>query len=477
MTLTISPAGASPQPAAPRDPVRSALLDSRLRWRDLVGVAADLAFETDEQGRFSFLWPEVALGWSTATLIGEQSARLLDNFGAATTFNPFQPSAPIRGRRGWLKLPDGAAICLAFSAAPVLDALGRVVGGRGVAQDITEQDNWDAAAAARLRRAEVLDQILARMSQEVMAPRMMEAALSELREAVTAEAVAVVDVFGDGLPPSLLHQAGRMPPTVLALVATLFNPGFDPGPDPGAATASAPVVGIAACGRGVLACRAQTRFGEQAALALCREAGARPWDHDDVTLVSSTTGIVRVILEHEAIQREMAMQARTDPLTGLLNRRAFLDELSRRMDRLDREGLPGTLMFVDIDHFKRLNDGSGHEAGDQALCVVAGMLRNGVRPTDLVARLGGDEFALWLDSADEMVSGERAEALRLDSLAQLAHTRQPDGVIMSLSIGIATRWPKRGEDIETLMHRADQAMYEVKRSGRGHWKVAQAEAW
>ncbi len=473
MTLTISPAGTPAKPAAPRDPVRDALLDSRLRWRDLVGAAADLAFETDEHGRFSFLWPEVALGWLTATLIGEQSSGLLHDFGAATTFNPFQPSTPIRGRRGWLLLPNGAAICLAFSAAPIVDARGRVVGSRGIAQDITEQDNWDAAAAAKLRRAEVLDQILARMRQEVMAPRMMEAALSELREAVTAEAVAVIDVFGDDLPSGLLHQAGLMPPTVLALVGTLFNPGLDPS----TAAASAPVVGIAACGRDVLACLGQTRFGEQAALVLCREAGARPWDRDDVTLVSSTTGIVRVILEHEAIQREMAMQARTDPLTGLLNRRAFLDEMSRRTDRLDREELPGTLMFVDIDHFKRLNDGCGHEAGDQALCVVAGMLRNGVRPTDLVARLGGDEFALWLDSADEMASAERAEALRLNSMAQLAHTRQPDGTTLSLSIGIATRWPKRGEDIETLMHRADQAMYEVKRGGRGHWKVAQAEAW
>jgi diguanylate cyclase (GGDEF)-like protein len=95
-----------------------------------------------------------------------------------------------------------------------------------------------------------------------------------------------------------------------------------------------------------------------------------------------------MVLEHEAIQREMAKQARTDPLTGLLNRRAFIEEMARQIDRLDREGLPGKLMFADLDNFKPLNDGLGHEAGDEALRRVAKLLRDTVRPTDLVARLG-----------------------------------------------------------------------------------------
>ena len=70
-----------------------------------------------------------------------------------------------------------------------------------------------------------------------------------------------------------------------------------------------------------------------------------------------------MVLEHEAIQREMARQARTDPLTGLLNRRAFLEEMERHIERLDREELPGTLMFVDLDYFKPVNDRLGHEVG------------------------------------------------------------------------------------------------------------------
>jgi diguanylate cyclase (GGDEF)-like protein len=198
------------------------------------------------------------------------------------------------------------------------------------------------------------------------------------------------------------------------------------------------------------------------------------WDTDELMLAGSATGIIRVILGHEAMQREMARQARTDPLTGLLNRRAFLDEMARRVDRLERDGLPGTLMFVDLDNFKDLNDCCGHDAGDAALCITAALLRRTLRPADLIARLGGDEFAMWLDGADEFTAAERAECLRVDGPTALAHLAEGHDLSLTMSIGITTRWPGRGDDIETLIHRADQAMYQVKRAGRGHWRVAQA---
>jgi len=178
------------------------------------------------------------------------------------------------------------------------------------------------------------------------------------------------------------------------------------------------------------------------------------------------------VLEHEAIQREMARQARTDPLTGLMNRRAFLEELTRHIDRLDREELPGTLMYTDLDNFKPLNDRLGHDIGDKALCAVATLLRDAIRPTDLVARLGGDEFAIWLNGADHMTAAERAERLRVDGPRRLAEVTGQFAPALTISIGIATRRACGGEEIEGLMRRADAAMYEVKRSGRGHWRVS-----
>ncbi|MEJ1974683.1 MAG: GGDEF domain-containing protein [Acetobacteraceae bacterium] len=146
------------------------------------------------------------------------------------------------------------------------------------------------------------------------------------------------------------------------------------------------------------------------------------------------------------------------------------------MERLDHEDLTGTLLFVDLDNFKLLNDTCGHEVGDEALMLAASLLRDTVRPTDLVARLGGDEFAAWMDGSDAMTAAERAERLRLNAPSVFARALPPAATRLSMSIGIAARRPGSGEDIDSIMRRADMAMYEVKRTGRSHWRVSQDEA-
>jgi diguanylate cyclase (GGDEF)-like protein/PAS domain S-box-containing protein len=444
--------------------LREALLDSRQRWRELVTLAADIAFETDSWGRFVFVAPDPALGWQAATLLGQTAELLLAETGGATAFNPFHPTEPVRRRRAWLKRPDGRAICISFATAPVVDAAGHIVGARGIGQDVTEHEERESEIAAALRRGEVVDHILWQMRKEVLAPRMMQAVLSSLAHATGSEGLAVLDVLGNGTEPSVLHTFGRNAPSVAPAVGAALESG---GEDP--------VDCIASDGRLLLICPTQTRFGEEAALALWRQPDARNWDADERLLVSSVAAIIRVVLEHDAIQREMGRQARTDPLTGLLNRRAFMDELSRRFDRLEVDGLPGALVFVDLDNFKALNDSRGHDVGDEALQAAAQVLRMTVRPTDLVARFGGDEFALWLDGADELAAAERAEHLRTAGPQALAHF-SPAGVPpITFSIGVAGRWPGRGEDADMLLQRADRAMYAVKRGGRGHWRVARAE--
>ena len=159
-------------------------------------------------------------------------------------------------------------------------------------------------------------------------------------------------------------------------------------------------------------------------------------------------------------------------MTGLLNRRAFLEEAGRRLDRLEKEELPATLMFIDLDRLKQLNDRAGHEAGDSALLLTSALLRRTFRPTDLIARLGGDEFAIWLDGADAFTAAERAEGLRLATPVEFAHLSGGEAEGVGMSIGIATRQPRMDETLEHLIQRADQAMYEVKRNGRGHWRVS-----
>ena len=437
------------------DPLRDALLDSRQRWQALVAMAADFAYETDQDGRFVFLSPEGVLGWPVGALLGRPANVLLALPGQG--FDPFAPGMAASGQRVWLRRADGGTVCFTVTCT----ALSAPGGSRGLAQDVTVQDTRDAAIAAALRRGEVMDHILWRMRQEVLASRMMQAVLESLMAAMGAEGAAVVNLLAEPVAASVLHQGGEGSTALLPTIHAMLE---QDTPDP--------QVGTGPDGRLVLACPSFTRFGERAALTLWRPAGARPWDGDDKMLTSSVTAIIRMVLEHESIQRELARQARTDPLTGLLNRRSFLEEMNRRIDRLDREGLPGTLMFVDLDFFKGLNDACGHEVGDEALILTAQLLRDTVRPADLVARLGGDEFALWLDGSDELTAAERGERLKLGAPMYFARELPPGAPPLSMSIGIACRRAGDFEDLEGLTRRADSAMYEVKRNGRGHWKVA-----
>jgi len=451
------------------DPLRGALLDSRQRWRELVTLAADLAFETDDSGRFTFVIPDPALGWTAATLLGQPAELLLADggtgggagSGTGSGFNPFRASAPLRRRNAWLKRADGGTACLSFAVTPLHDPQGRIIGARGFGTDVTEQDGHEAQVAASLRRGEVLDHILWRMGREVLAPGMMRGALDALMNALGAEGAGVVAVPLDTVTCEVTYQAGGGAEAVLEPAAALLRSRW---PGPAQATADD--------GRRILVAACQTRFGDRAGLALWRTGGARAWDNEDRLLAGSAAHLIRFVLEHESLQQEMALQARTDPLTGLLNRRAFLEEIVRYADRLEREELPGTLMFADLDSFKSVNDQLGHEVGDRVLLHTAALLRKVVRPSDLVARLGGDEFAVWLNGADHLTAAERAEQLRTQVPRELGEIVGNSIPSLGVSIGIATRRAGSKESIDSVIRRADMAMYNVKREGRGHWRVA-----
>jgi diguanylate cyclase (GGDEF)-like protein len=436
------------------------LLDSRERWQDMVRMAADLAFEIDSKGQFSLVVPDDALGWPSGTLVGQPSGDVLLENARGISPNPFRPHKPSKGGRTWVKRYDGSAACLLFYSAPLFDAKGEICGARGIAIDVTEYHDEALSVASSLRRGEVMDFILWSVAQEVIAPRMMDTALATLVNALAADGAAVVVARAGGLV-ELLHCNGTGSDEVWHAAIEMIE---KKGSDSGQCTT--------VDGRAVLAVGCRTRFDAHAALVVWRMADPRPWDRDDTALAYSAGGIIRVILEHEAIQHEMGRQARTDGLTGLLNRRAFMEEMQRHADRLDMERELCTLMFVDLDHFKQVNDRFGHDTGDQVLMEVARILRDLVRPSDLVGRFGGDEFAIWMSGADYMTAAERADYLRQNGPRQLNELLPEPVVGLGFSIGIATRAIGSKEPIEDLMRRADEAMYEVKRGGRGHWRVS-----
>lgn len=461
--LTLDPAISATADAPANDALRDVLMESRQRWRHLVGLAADLAFETDPQGRFVFVMPDAALGWPRGSLIGQPSELLLGGLPTSPVANPFCPPAEIRRHRTELRAADGSLVRMVISATPLTDVAGGRMGARGVGIDISDADFQEPEMAARLRRGEILDHILLRISREISTDGMVEAALRSLIQALNAEGAAIMGSPTSSGLSDVLHECGPGVADVQDVVTRTLTHGDTAEPI------------RAADGRWIMVIACPTRFGHTAGIAVWRHVQGRVFTQDDMQLARAAIGVVRIILEYETVQQEMAVQARTDPLTELLNRRAFLRELGRHIARLDREQLPGTMIFIDLDGFKAINDRLGHAMGDKILIHVADRLRKLVRPNDLTARLGGDEFALWLSGADHLTAAERADHLCKTTAAEL-QALLPEVVNgIGLSIGIATRCAGSREPIEDVMRRADGAMYEVKRSGRGHWRVSLRE--
>jgi diguanylate cyclase (GGDEF)-like protein len=186
----------------------------------------------------------------------------------------------------------------------------------------------------------------------------------------------------------------------------------------------------------------------------------RHWTQRERDLLSAYADHVGVAVAVAKASHSMR-EALTDPLTGLANRRWLLDRLRHELVRADRGGTPATVLFIDLDGFKLINDSLGHDVGDQLLVAVAERLRRAVRDRDVCARLGGDEFAVLLTgSSDPPAVTERI----IDAVRRQFQIGEHE-VFVSVSVGIASG---RGE-AETLLREADVAMYHAKRSGAGRY--------
>ncbi|WP_152490078.1 MULTISPECIES: histidine kinase N-terminal 7TM domain-containing protein [unclassified Pseudomonas] len=165
-----------------------------------------------------------------------------------------------------------------------------------------------------------------------------------------------------------------------------------------------------------------------------------------------------------SLHEQLREQALCDPLTGLYNRR-YLDEFfERELARVQRENLPLAVALIDLDHFKRLNDECGHLVGDDVLKAVAQHLLDNLRSTDAVFRIGGEEFLLILPGADPDEASARLQSICSQLAAREIATRGGDQRV-TLSAGLAY-WPQQGQALDELLHAADAALYQAKRTGR-----------
>ena len=225
-------------------------------------------------------------------------------------------------------------------------------------------------------------------------------------------------------------------------------------------------------------------FGSRALRALLapESVSAEMNVHSALNVGSALGYVVLVLLMHATLTGlvvsrllgQLRQLARRDALTGLLNRRAMHAEFDQQARRRRRAGDTFSVLMIDVDHFKGVNDRHGHEAGDRALAHIARLMTQALRTHDRLGRLGGEEFVALLSACDQ----ERARA-EAETLRQLVRS-QPlllDGQALQLSVSIGVaEWAGPAEDVARLLARADAALYRAKHLGRDRVEPAAVDS-
>jgi diguanylate cyclase (GGDEF)-like protein/PAS domain S-box-containing protein len=206
----------------------------------------------------------------------------------------------------------------------------------------------------------------------------------------------------------------------------------------------------------------RSRDGHNIPVAL--SCAALPDGQQAMTIVALDMSAVR------ELYHKLEVMTVTDALTGLLNRRGFIQALQAAISRNQRTGRLSALLFLDLDGFKQINDKFGHDRGDEALRWVSGQLQTCLRPYDRLARIGGDEFTVIIEGVQDR-----------DDIAAVAEklvrqvSSDQDSYPLGASIGIACL-PESGSTVEEIMRAADSAMYEAKHRGKGQYRFHKPNA-
>lgn len=441
--------------------LRTALVDSRQRYKDLVEVSGDFSWEAGTDGKFTFVTPRGALGFATEELIGKEARDFVispEDFSSL----PFASDRPLDDVEVWMHNKDGSAACVLVSCVPLIATENggeEWKGTRGVCRDVTDERESESALARARGREQHLNYIVSTIRDELEPHNMLNAAA-----AATAHALGMA-----GCRIYRRNEQGAF--TVAAEHGNVAGLGeLDAALEKKALGDNVIEVGIG--GWQVLATPTIYRQTVNGALSMWKVADGEPWEDDHHILIRDVANQLGIANEQISNHERILDLSRTDGMTGLLNRRAFFEEeLPRRIARLARSGESAALFYVDMDNFKAVNDVHGHQVGDEAILFLRDLLMEISRPGDVIARLGGDEFAMWLDGVNPEVSESRARRLLEVSEAMKKFSgsrRKPLGI----SVGVAIFDPMNTESPDNLLARADAAMYAVKKAGKGGFRMA-----
>jgi diguanylate cyclase (GGDEF)-like protein len=209
----------------------------------------------------------------------------------------------------------------------------------------------------------------------------------------------------------------------------------------------------------ILALDEGAQDGQRQLVLFPRRGGFSP---NEQKIAESLLAQGRIALENARLHGVVRLQAVTDELTDLANRRRFMEALQHEVSRSTRFGQPLALVLFDLDHFKRINDRFGHQAGDEVLRATADVIRGRIRETDMAARIGGEEFAVIVAGTGAEGAAAVAESLRRDLSETVSVGSRPRSVTASFGVAELVR----GASGEELVAAADRALYRAKRSGR-----------
>ncbi|MGL4473537.1 MAG: GGDEF domain-containing protein [Shewanella sp.] len=186
-------------------------------------------------------------------------------------------------------------------------------------------------------------------------------------------------------------------------------------------------------------------------------------------VVIGIMGFATDVTDMQTHQLELQHMVMTDSLTGLVNRRYFMNALERECARSKRQAMPFVLCVLDVDNFKRINDIYGHAAGDKVLVVLSELLKSALRQEDTIARLGGEEFGLLLPNTKVLLASQLIKRLLAELRKFRIQISDSVDIGITVSVGI-TQWEDTDAHFESCLHKADQLMYEAKEHGKNRFR-------
>ncbi len=484
---------------------------SEARYRLLVDTASEGIWILDRIGRVTFANPRICemLGYSAEQLKGMTLLELVPENGRTAIVDALQRhrgGLSVRGARQLVKA-NGTLLPVHMSTSPLIDK-GEVASILGVVTDLSEQ--MQAHEELQGLAAELEDRVAQRTQayRETAAQLAATLEVSRFRSRNYGMLQEMADMLQScATPDEVARVAGEYALKLFdADAGTIYTLDPDTGAFSalhhwGAASESAAEIGIDDCwglrqnkpypntvNQFNLRCN-HLRLGPQRhtlclpmyahgkASGVINLRRSAPFVTPDIETSAESDKIASMFaantaqfLSNLALRRSLEQQSLRDPLTNLFNRRYFNEQLAIEFERANRSRTPLAVQMVDIDHFKRINDRFGHEAGDRVLRMVSDILGQNARSGDIVCRWGGEEFLVLMPGSNAATAKRRADEIRArinDQIEIVGGTR------VSVSIGVAS-YPEHASDPDGLIDVSDRALYAAKGAGRNRVTVAVA---